>query len=72
VARSPDSSLAHSCAHVSVLEKKAKVESKTVDEKAAEIVEKKAKAKTEGFPADCRINDYGFLGFKVGWLSELG
>jgi len=24
------------------------------------------------FSADCRINAYGFLGFKVGWLSELG
>jgi len=37
----------------------------------------KAKAKPEKpaaptFPADCRINNYGFLGFKVGWLSELG
>ena len=38
--------------------------------------EVKAKAKPEKpvtptFPADCRINNYGFLGFKVGWLSEL-
>lgn len=39
-------------------------------------VKERAKAKPEKpaaptFPADCRINDYGFLGFKVGWLSEL-
>ena len=42
--------------------------------KTAEIVEKKAKVKsaTVDFPADCRINAYGFLGFKVGWLSALG
>jgi hypothetical protein len=57
------------------LEEKAKVEGKTPDEKAAEIVEQKAKAKpekTEVFPADARINDYGFLGFKTGWLADLG
>jgi len=56
------------------LEKKAKAEGETPDEKAAEIVERKAKAEpaTVDFPADCRINDYGFLGFKVGWLSALG
>jgi len=57
------------------LEKKAKAEGKTPDEKAAEIVEQKAKAKpekSEVFPADAKINDYGFLGFKKSWLEALG
>jgi len=55
------------------LKKKAEAEGKTVDEKAAEIVEAKAKPeKTEVFPVDARINDYGFLGFKMGWLENLG
>jgi hypothetical protein len=57
------------------LEKKAKAEGKTPDEKAAEIVEQKAKAKkteTSTFPADARINDYNFLHFKTGWLENLG
>jgi hypothetical protein len=60
------------------LKKKAEVEHKTPDQKAAEIVEQKAKAKktetkpTSPFPTDARINDYGFLGFKTGWLTDLG
>jgi hypothetical protein len=58
------------------LEKKAKAEGKTPDQKAAEIVEAKAKEKPEGktspFPADAQINDYGFLHFKKSWLEDLG
>ena len=59
------------------LEKKAKAEGKTPDEKAAEIIEQKAKLKpkpekTSPFPADGRINDYNFLHFKTGWLKNLG
>jgi len=33
---------------------------------------KKGQAKATGFPADTRINDYGFLHFKKRWLEELG
>lgn len=57
------------------LEEKAKAEGKTPDQKAAEIVEAKAKPKkteTETFPTDARINDYGFLGFRTAWLENLG
>jgi len=56
------------------LEKIAQAESKTPDQKAAEIIVEKAKPKpeTSPFPADARINDYGFLGFKTGWLADLG
>ena len=58
------------------LEKKAKAEGKTPDQKAAEIVEAKAKEKqvekTSPFPADARINDYNFLHFKTAWLENLG
>jgi hypothetical protein len=59
------------------LKKKAEAEHKTVNEKAAEIIVEKAKPKSETektspFPADARINDYGFLGFKTGWLADLG
>jgi len=56
------------------LEEKAKAEGKTPDEKAVEIIVEKAKPKpeTSPFPADARINDYGFLGFKTGWLADLG
>lgn len=51
------------------LKEKAESEGKTPDEKAAEIIE--AKAKESPFPADAKINDYGFLGFKIGWLTDL-
>jgi len=51
------------------LEKKAKAEGKTPDQKAAEIVEKKAKSP---FPTDAEINPYGFLHFKKQWLDYLG
>jgi hypothetical protein len=51
------------------LEKKAKAEGKTPDQKAAEIIEEKAKSP---FPADAQINDYGFLHFKKAWLESLG
>ena len=56
------------------LEKKAKKEGKTPDQKAAEIIEEKAKSeeKTSPFPAEGRINDYGFLNFKAKWLENLG
>jgi hypothetical protein len=58
------------------LKKKAETEGKTLDEKAAEIVEARAKEKPEekssSFPADTQINDYGFLHFKKAWLEELG
>ena len=50
------------------LEKKAKAKGKTVKEKVAEIVEQK----TSPFPAEGRINDYGFLNFKAKWLENLG
>lgn len=30
------------------------------------------KPKPAKFPVDGRINDYGFLHFKVGWLEALG
>jgi hypothetical protein len=60
------------------LEKIAEAEGKTPDEKVAEIVKEKAKPKpkpekpaTPVFPADARINDYGFLGFKAAWLETL-
>ena len=54
------------------LENKAK--GKTPDQKAAEIVEEKAKPKPENspFPCDAEINAYGFLGFKKAWLDNLG
>ena len=52
-----------------VLEQKAKAEGRTPDEIAARIVEEKA---TSLFPADAKINDYGFLHFKNGWLENLG
>jgi hypothetical protein len=61
------------------LEEKAKAEGKTADEKAAKIVEEKAKPKpkpekpvTPAFPAAAKINDYGFLHFKNAWLQNLG
>jgi len=28
--------------------------------------------KSSPFPADAKINDYGFLGFKTKWLEDLG
>ena len=57
------------------LSKEPKTPGTVIPEKAEVVKKPKAKAKkTEGvtFPADCRINAYGFLGFKVGWLSALG
>ena len=56
------------------VEKKAKAEGKTPDELAAEVVKEKAEAKpvTVDFPGDAKINDYGFLHFKNGWLENLG
>jgi hypothetical protein len=51
------------------LEKKAKAEGKTPDEKAAEIVEEKAKPKSE-FKA--KINKYGFLHFSKDLMESLG
>jgi hypothetical protein len=51
------------------LEEKAKAEGTTPDELAAKIVEEKA---TSVFPADAKINDYGFLHFKNAWLENLG
>ena len=50
------------------IEKKAKAEGKKVEEKVAEIVEQK----TSPFPAEGRVNDYGFLNFKAKWLENLG
>ena len=50
------------------IEEKAKAEGKKVEEKVAEIVEQK----TSPFPAEGRINDYGFLNFKAKWLEDLG
>ena len=50
------------------LQEKAKAEGKTPDEKVAEIIEQK----TSPFPAEGRINDYGFLNFKAKWLENLG
>jgi hypothetical protein len=61
------------------IEKIAEAEGKTADEKVAEIIEKKAKAKpkpekpvTPVFPADAHINDYSFLRFRDAWLKNLG
>jgi hypothetical protein len=52
------------------LEKKAKAEGKSANQKAAEINE--AKAKESPFPANAEINDYGFLHFRKLWLESLG
>ena len=52
------------------LEKKAKAEGKSANQKAAEIIE--AKAKESPFLADAEINDYGFLHFRKLWLESLG
>jgi len=49
------------------LEKKAKIEGKTTDEKAAEIVEEKAKDMFKG-----KINKYGFLHFGKEVMETLG
>jgi hypothetical protein len=49
------------------LEKKAKGEGKTPDQKAAEIVEAKAKDVFEG-----KINKYGFLHFSKDLMESLG
>jgi hypothetical protein len=60
------------------LEKKAKDEGKTPDEKAAEIVEEKAKpkrerkSKTVNYPMAVRINAYGFMRFSKGLCENLG
>jgi hypothetical protein len=53
------------------LEKKAKAEGKTPDQKAAEIVKQKTEPQSP-FPADAEINDYGFLHFRKAWLEDLG
>jgi ribosomal protein L30E len=49
------------------LEKKAKAEGKTADEKAAEIIEQKAKDVFEG-----KINKYGFLHIEKALYEALG
>jgi hypothetical protein len=49
------------------LEKKAKAEGKTPDQKAAEIIEQKAKDVFEG-----KINKYGFLHFSKDLMETLG
>lgn len=49
------------------LEKKAKAEGKTPDQKAAEIIEQKAKDVFEG-----KINKYGFLHFSKDLMESLG
>jgi hypothetical protein len=41
-------------------------------EKPKRKAKPKTETPTEVFPADARINDYGFLGFKTGWLADLG
>jgi hypothetical protein len=53
------------------------VKPKPIEEGVPEKAKRKAKPKktetpTEVFPADAKINDYGFLGFKMGWLENLG
>ena len=53
------------------LEKKAKAEGKTVNEKAAEIIEKKAK-ETEQTTFEGKINKYGFLHFGKNLMETLG
>jgi len=52
------------------LEKKAKAQGKSANQKAAEIIE--AKAKESPFPADAEVNNYGFLHFRKAWLESLG
>jgi hypothetical protein len=52
------------------LEKKAKAEGKTPDEKAAEIVEKKTKETEMTFEG--KINKYGFLHFEKALYETLG
>jgi len=49
------------------LEKKAKAEGKTPDEKAAEIIEEKAKGVFKA-----KINKYGFLHFSKDLMESLG
>jgi hypothetical protein len=49
------------------LEKKAKAEGKTADQKAAEIIEQKAKDVFAG-----KINKYGFLHFSKDLMETLG
>jgi len=49
------------------LEKKAKAESKTTDQKAAEVIEQKAKDVFEG-----KVNKYGFLHFSKDLMESLG
>jgi hypothetical protein len=49
------------------LEKKAKAEGKTPDQKAAEIIEQKAKDVFEG-----KVNKYGFLHFSKDLMESLG
>jgi len=49
------------------LEKKAKAEGKTANDKAAEIIEQKAKGVFKG-----KINKYGFLHFSKDLMESLG
>ncbi len=51
----------------SALERKAKAEGKTPDQKAAEIIEQKAKDVFEG-----KVNKYGFLHFSKDIMETLG
>jgi hypothetical protein len=53
------------------LEKKAKAEGKTPDQKAAEIVEKKAK-ETEQTTFEGKINKYGFMHIEKALYEALG
>ena len=49
------------------------IEGEAHHEDAEKSEEKKTrKPKPAKFPVDARINDYGFLHFKVGWLEALG
>jgi hypothetical protein len=53
------------------LEKKAKAEGKTPDQKAAEVIEKKAK-ETVQTTLEGKINKYGFLHFGKNLMETLG
>jgi len=45
---------------------------KTVESTSTPKEQKAREVKPTKFPIDARINDYGFLHFKVGWLAALG
>jgi hypothetical protein len=36
------------------------------------IIQAEGEAHDSPFPADAKINDYGFLGFKKSWFEDLG